>query len=325
MDMETLIPFAIRSTTGELVSVDEVESGAACECICLSCEAPMVARKGPINQHHFAHMAKATNHELLCDFNLPRALKWLAADIFQDSEKILLPGMISNHWIGNEKIPIEFAKEGQHGYQWVDAKQSENDSDVNVQIIIENSPLKIILGLSTAKWLGQPDPHDNEAVLLINLATIAQRMIREQHGYRDFLANAILNVSHNKHWLSHPRLYRDFKNRTRTLAQFQAIQNNRSSLGAMIAERVDELVELVQEIYKDGDITVCKCALCHFFVKVLDASSPCPACRSANWDEVSLTPGYVLSARVMFLNLGYGHDSLKYALHGIKLIKQGAH
>ena len=50
-----LIPYALRN--GQLVHVDGVESGAACGCVCpgLKCGAPMVARKGTVRRHHFAH------------------------------------------------------------------------------------------------------------------------------------------------------------------------------------------------------------------------------------------------------------------------------
>ena len=50
-----LIPYALRN--GQLVHVDSVESGAACGCVCpgLKCGAPMVARKGTVRRHHFAH------------------------------------------------------------------------------------------------------------------------------------------------------------------------------------------------------------------------------------------------------------------------------
>jgi hypothetical protein len=35
--------------------ISEVEQGLACSCVCVECGLPLVARKGPIRQHHFAH------------------------------------------------------------------------------------------------------------------------------------------------------------------------------------------------------------------------------------------------------------------------------
>ena len=54
MWQEIRIPFAVRIDTGEMVSVDEVERGLACNCKCPSCDGRLVARKADVNAHHFA-------------------------------------------------------------------------------------------------------------------------------------------------------------------------------------------------------------------------------------------------------------------------------
>ena len=50
---ELLIPYALKD--GRVVHVDSVARGRACNCICPACEGPLVARKGSIRSHHFAH------------------------------------------------------------------------------------------------------------------------------------------------------------------------------------------------------------------------------------------------------------------------------
>ena len=49
------IPFAFRIDTGEMVSIDEVARGLACNCKCPSCGGRLVAKKADVNTHHFAH------------------------------------------------------------------------------------------------------------------------------------------------------------------------------------------------------------------------------------------------------------------------------
>lgn len=44
-----------------MVSVDAVLRGKECDCFCESCDAPLIARKGEKNQHHFAHFVEAEN------------------------------------------------------------------------------------------------------------------------------------------------------------------------------------------------------------------------------------------------------------------------
>lgn len=47
------IPFGVKNNM--LVDVSEVESGLVCDCTCPNCSAPLQARKGEVNQHHFSH------------------------------------------------------------------------------------------------------------------------------------------------------------------------------------------------------------------------------------------------------------------------------
>lgn len=47
--------FAARDATGTLKFIADVPRGVACGCACLSCGSPLVAKKGEINEWHFAH------------------------------------------------------------------------------------------------------------------------------------------------------------------------------------------------------------------------------------------------------------------------------
>ena len=51
------IPFALKD--GRLVHISEVENGLQPECLCPACESPLVARKGSLKIHHFAHAAES--------------------------------------------------------------------------------------------------------------------------------------------------------------------------------------------------------------------------------------------------------------------------
>ena len=50
-----LIPFAV-SESGMIVAADEVERGLNCNCHCLECGSPLVARQGPVVRPYFAHL-----------------------------------------------------------------------------------------------------------------------------------------------------------------------------------------------------------------------------------------------------------------------------
>lgn len=48
--------YALRD--GQMCHISEVEHGLACGCFCIECGQPLVARKGPMRKHHFAHTAE---------------------------------------------------------------------------------------------------------------------------------------------------------------------------------------------------------------------------------------------------------------------------
>lgn len=45
----------INKDSGAKQLIEEVESGLACNCVCAECGEPLVAKKGEVVQHHFAH------------------------------------------------------------------------------------------------------------------------------------------------------------------------------------------------------------------------------------------------------------------------------
>ncbi|MBR1840349.1 MAG: hypothetical protein IJ782_07195 [Prevotella sp.] len=44
-----------RNQNGEIVFIDTVPNGSNCNCSCVGCGKPLIARQGEKNQHHFAH------------------------------------------------------------------------------------------------------------------------------------------------------------------------------------------------------------------------------------------------------------------------------
>jgi competence CoiA-like predicted nuclease len=47
------LPYGLKDEN--LISIDEVESGLACDCFCPACKKQLIAKKGKVNVHHFAH------------------------------------------------------------------------------------------------------------------------------------------------------------------------------------------------------------------------------------------------------------------------------
>lgn len=72
--------------TGRMRGINEVEQGLACNCVCPGCGGPLIAKKGPVRVHHFAHQGVS------CNAGSETALHRMAKQIVADKRRLLLPG-----------------------------------------------------------------------------------------------------------------------------------------------------------------------------------------------------------------------------------------
>ncbi|WP_374615745.1 competence protein CoiA family protein [Thauera aminoaromatica] len=72
--------------TGRMRGIDEVEQGLACDCECPECGSPLVARKGAVRVHHFAHRGAS------CATGAESALHRMAKQIVADERRLVEPG-----------------------------------------------------------------------------------------------------------------------------------------------------------------------------------------------------------------------------------------
>jgi predicted RNA-binding Zn-ribbon protein involved in translation (DUF1610 family) len=71
---------------GNIVSIDEVQSGKNCGCVCPACGDELIARKGEKRMHHFAHRSNED-----CEYGYESSLHLAAKDILSRSEKMVIP------------------------------------------------------------------------------------------------------------------------------------------------------------------------------------------------------------------------------------------
>lgn len=72
----------------ELVHVSQVESGLKCDCVCPSCNAKLVARKGEKVSHHFAHYNAET-----CTHGYETSLHLAAKQIISEAKSMWIPAV----------------------------------------------------------------------------------------------------------------------------------------------------------------------------------------------------------------------------------------
>jgi hypothetical protein len=89
---ELLIPFAI-APDGRMVAPTEVERGLACNCICPTCRAPLLARQGTINAHHFAHVGDTSN----CIGAYETATHLMAKQVVLNATQLFFPPLVARY------------------------------------------------------------------------------------------------------------------------------------------------------------------------------------------------------------------------------------
>ncbi len=82
--MNIKLPFGLQNE--QLVDISSVDGGLACNCICPCCRKQLIAKKGRIKEHHFAHY----NSEE-CKGAIETALHIYAKDILENQKRIILP------------------------------------------------------------------------------------------------------------------------------------------------------------------------------------------------------------------------------------------
>lgn len=101
-DCSQRVPFGFRD--GRLWDIADVERGAKCACICSACRQPLVAKKGEVLRHHFAH-APGCN----CSTGLETSVHQMAKQILVETKTVMLPGLGEIHSLQKDarwaKIP----------------------------------------------------------------------------------------------------------------------------------------------------------------------------------------------------------------------------
>lgn len=88
MKQEPPLTYALKD--GVMVSIDAVERGLECGCVCPKCKQPLEAKKGNIRQRHFAHLGEKDGYKP-CHGYYMTALHSLAEQIIEDKKQLMFP------------------------------------------------------------------------------------------------------------------------------------------------------------------------------------------------------------------------------------------
>jgi len=103
--MRVVVKYGERN--GELIHVDSVEKGLACNCICAACKRTLIAKKGDVLEHHFAHEAD----DVICSPSPETLIHRFAKQQVAKLKVLILPGF-------EVEADIEWADRIRHTAYW---------------------------------------------------------------------------------------------------------------------------------------------------------------------------------------------------------------
>jgi len=88
-----LIPFGYHKNTGKYLDVFEVPKGKASGCVCPSCDTPLIARHGTVNDWHFAHASRKVYEKTTqkCEYSFFLSVRMMVRQFVGTTLSIHLP------------------------------------------------------------------------------------------------------------------------------------------------------------------------------------------------------------------------------------------
>jgi competence CoiA-like predicted nuclease len=134
-------PYGLKN--GEIVSIEQVESGLKCDCFCPACNGRLIARKGLEKQHHFAHYDSDD-----CGKGTETILHKLSKEIISNSKTFKTPALK----LKNSNITIFDETE----IQIDNVKLEHRLDDIIPDIIIESKGKELLVEITVTHELQFP-------------------------------------------------------------------------------------------------------------------------------------------------------------------------
>ncbi|MBS1590418.1 MAG: hypothetical protein JST52_12475 [Bacteroidetes bacterium] len=195
--MEFKLPYGLRNN--ELLTIEEVESGLACDCVCPACNEQLIARKGKVKAHHFAHYKSED-----CLSGLETALHKLSKEIIAKSKTFTTP--ILNYpdtlyeIFDETEIPIENVK--------LETKVGEFIPD----IVIETKGKKLLIEIVVSNPVSWKKQQRIKSQNLPTIVIYAKYLLETLYAKKDFGLNdnlyetELISGTKYKRWLHNPKI-----------------------------------------------------------------------------------------------------------------------
>jgi hypothetical protein len=248
-----LIPFGYHVDTGEYLDVSDAHQGKNNGCVCPSCDTPLVARHGEVNDWHFAHASRNVYEQTSqkCEYSFFVSVRMMARQLVGNSLDINLPQYKSileeSVHFSAEKIKVPFE---------ISLPQQITITDIAIEYGFENVVFDVVGTVDKFKFMvffshkGRELPegfknntHSNIAIIDLALNDISRLFFQKKDSksaYKAILFDFLQNDLNSKQWIAHPRYQSSKDKAVQKLNEFkQQFTNN----GIVDYEEIGEFLE----------------------------------------------------------------------------------
>lgn len=212
----TAIPFGLKGS--DMVSVDQVESGLTCGCVCPECHGELVARKGEKNIWYFAHYSLFD-----CKSALETSIHLMAKEILLKAQTFKIPSIEVEHPQTRKTVVIREATDIKIDRITVEEKLNE----IRPDIVIVSSGRKMLVEIFvthkvSSKKLKKVKEYGHAC---LEIDCREWRKMNSSQKFSDFLVKGI----QNKKWIYNKlaekaldELRRDYEKRKKGFAEMLA-------------------------------------------------------------------------------------------------------
>jgi hypothetical protein len=281
------IPFALRASDGEMVDVNDVPNGLACDCICPSCKTPLVARQGNDREWHFAHAPKGvydkTSNE--CKYSVYVSIGLMAKRLFLTCKTVSLPDFFIR-LPKRDKVTnrLEFADSQVTGASVVNIEscQVETDLDglgVDILVYVKGVPLVFYLIHPERALPVHEDDFKGRKIGVVSIdlgafLNVLHTSSGVAGGYLSCLAKSLFEDSVGKKWVFHPKIEKMQSDWDKAQAVAPS-QGNKPRVKAGFDLKISEYDKIETKHYQARF----RCLNCKHQWKGANFDRTCPSCK----------------------------------------------
>jgi predicted Zn-ribbon and HTH transcriptional regulator len=275
-----LIPFAYIAATKELVDVADVPSGKGCRCVCPSCNIPLIAKKGKVNEWHFAHDNQFVDKYKInpCGFSRVVAVKMMLKQLLMEGTKILLPDydMVLPNLDYKNTTPRQVLITTSSIAKYHNPMLKEYGCDIVLDV--NGKKLGLMFTLNKKYTIGESkvDPHLIGLIGIdINSFTYDERG-KAVNNLREYLKSSLEVHVRGKFWVYHARQKRVIEKHLQQLSVPQRASQNKKIYRNTEQEINTTKFTTVKKVQRSWF-----CVACNYTYQGENIGlNPCPKCNS---------------------------------------------